>query len=204
MAHAGKWVALLAIIGALVAAERRYQHVDATGQPVADRTTLEALAQLTPDVPEARQLARDLAAEDAEAHYRVGLERLKQGDAQGAVTPFREAVRLNGRHLQAHLQLGDALLALDKHTAAAEAYLQAISLQPELADARIGLAEAQIKSGRLDHAEATLREGLVRLPDSPELSFTLGLLLQQTGRSIEADEMLRRAASQGLEAPGRQ
>jgi tetratricopeptide (TPR) repeat protein len=203
MAHAGKWIVLLAIIAALMAAERRYQRVDLAGNAVADRRTLEKLAQLTPEVPEARQLSRQLAAQDAEQHYQTGLERLKQGDAQGAVTPLREAVRLDPRHLQAHLQLGDALLALDKHTAAAGAFRAAISLKPDVPDGRIGLAEAQIKAGRLDQAEATLRAGLARRPDSADLSFALGLLLQQTGRSIEAAEMLRRAASQGLQAPVR-
>jgi cytochrome c-type biogenesis protein CcmH/NrfG len=109
---------------------------------------------------------------------------------------------LNPRHLQTHLQLGDALLALDKHAAAQDAYRTAIALRPDVADARIGLAEAQIKSGRLDRAEATLRAGLARQPNSPELRFTLGLLLQQTGRSLEANDLLRRAASQGLATPG--
>jgi Tfp pilus assembly protein PilF len=153
---------------------------------------------LTPETPEARQIAQQLAAGDAEERYQAGLERLKVGDAHGALTPLREAVRLDPRHFQAQMQLGDALLALDKPGAAADAFERAMVLQPAVADPRIGLAEAQIKSGRLDHAEATLRTGLAKQPESAELSFTLGLLLQQTGRSIEASEMFDRAAKLGL------
>ena len=53
MVHAGKWAVLLAAIGVLLAAERRYQGLEPAEREHADRRRLKALATLTPDVPEA-------------------------------------------------------------------------------------------------------------------------------------------------------
>jgi Flp pilus assembly protein TadD len=63
------------------------------------------------------------------------------------------------------------------------------------------LADGQIKAGRLEDAEATLRLGLAALPDSAELNFTLGLFLEHAGRADEAGPLLRRAAELGLSRP---
>ena len=198
MVHALKWSVLLAIAGVLLAAERRYQTADAEGRQLADRRMLTALAALTPSVPEAKKIAGQLDAHEAEVRYRAGLEFLKRGDAVSAIAPLREAITLDPKYFQAHLQLGDALLASGKPVAAIDAFSQAVALRPEVPDARIGLADAQIKVDRLDAAEATLRAGLAAQPDSPELTYTLGLFLEQSGRSKEAAELLRRAEELGL------
>jgi tetratricopeptide (TPR) repeat protein len=190
--HAAKWAVLLVLAAALIDSERTYSKADSNERMLA------ALATLTPDVPEAREIAAKLHFNEAETKYRIGLDFLKKGQAAPALEPLREAVKLNPEHFQAHLQLGDALLALDKHAAAAKAFQRAIAVRPEVPDARVALADAQIKSGRLNAAERTLREGLERAPDSPELNFTLGLLLQQTGRAAEAAPLLERAAEGGL------
>jgi Flp pilus assembly protein TadD len=63
------------------------------------------------------------------------------------------------------------------------------------------LADGQIKAGRLEDAEATLRSGLEALPDSAELNYTLGLLLEHAGRADEAAPLLRRAGELGLSPP---
>jgi Tfp pilus assembly protein PilF len=198
MVHAFKWSILLAIAGVLLAAERHYQVADAEGRPLADRRMLTALAELTPNVPEAKRIARQLATRDADERYQAGLEFLKQGDAASAIAPLRDAVKLDPDHFQAHLQLGDALLAAGKSAAAIDAFTRAVELNPKSPDARVGLADAQIKAGRVEDAEDTLRTGLSALPDSPELNLTLGLLLQHTGRSQQAVPLLRRAADLGL------
>jgi len=190
--HAAKWAALLAIAAALIGSERTYTTPDSTAR------MSKALAELTPNVPEAQNLAAQLSAREAESKYRLGLAYLKKGEARPALAPLRAAVKLDPQHFQAHLQLGDALLALGKNAQAAVAYQQAIALRPDVPDARIGLADAYIKSGRLDEAERALRAGLQRDPDSPELNYTLGLLLEQLGRREEAAPLLRRAAESGL------
>jgi tetratricopeptide (TPR) repeat protein len=194
--HAGKWAALLAIIAFLVASERKSQA--STDHEVQNEHMLQALAALTPEVPEARELSTQLSAAEAERQYEIGLELLKKGEAEAALAPLHEALRVDPTHLQAHLQLGDALLALGKFNAGADAYRAAITLRPDVPEARIGLADAYIKAGRLDAAEATLRDGLAKQPNSPALNFTLGLLLKQLGHHEEASAFLKKAESFGL------
>jgi tetratricopeptide (TPR) repeat protein len=198
MVHAGKWATLALIAAMLVAAEWRSRAGAEQDREQKNRQALEALAALTPEAPEARAIAQQLAAADAEQLYQNGVRSLQKGDAAAALEPLRKAIKLDPQHFLAHLQLGDALLALEEHPAAARAFSEAIILKPDVPDARIGLADAQIKSGDLASAEQTLRTGLARQADSPELCYTLGLLLQRTGRSAEAAELLERAARRGL------
>jgi tetratricopeptide (TPR) repeat protein len=200
--HAGKWLVLLAVACVLLAAERR-QGGDPSDREQADRRMLAALSQLTPDVPEAKAITKQLAASDADSKYQAGLKALKRGDANAAIPPLKAAIALDSDYYEAHLQLGDALIAVGKSEAAGQAFARAIELRPEAAEGRIGLADAQIKAGRLDSAEATLRAGLAVQPDSPELSFTLGLLLRETGRTAEAERFLDKAAKLGLSPVGR-
>jgi cytochrome c-type biogenesis protein CcmH/NrfG len=194
--HAGKWAALLAIIATLVASERRL--LASPSRDAANERMLRALAELTPNVPEARQIATELRTADSEQQYQIGLEHLKKGEAEPALAPLRHAVQFDPSHYQAWLQLGDAQLALDRPADAIKSYRQAVGLQPEAPDARVALADALLHAGDARAAEAALREGLAKKPDAPELLFSLGILLEGTGRSAEAAPLLKRAAEHGL------
>jgi tetratricopeptide (TPR) repeat protein len=194
--HAGKWATLLAVVAMLIGSERMY----ASGE-MRQQAMLVALAKLTPDVPEARALAAQFAIADADELHQQGLAALQRGDAAAAVPPLQAAVKLAPPHFLAHVQLGDAFLALNQPAAAAEAYRRAAELEPTVPEARIGLAEALLKSGQIDAAEEVLRQGVAAQPDSPELNFSLGLLLQNRGDprdAPEAERFLSRAAELGL------
>jgi tetratricopeptide (TPR) repeat protein len=162
-----------------------------------------ALSAAGRDAEAALELKRaiDLDSRSAEARYQLGLAQLKQGNAQQAAGSFRRAVQLDPSHFQAQLQLADALVALGEYAGAADCYRQAVAMRPDSPDARIGLADAQLKAGDADGAEATLREGLTRNPEARELWFTLGLLLEHTGRAAEARQWLDKAAASGLQSP---
>ena len=200
--HAGKWATLLAIAATLIGSERMYASGDAAEREARQQRLLTALAELTPNVPEAQEIARSLAGEHADHEYQRAVQLLTQGDARAAVAPLRSAIAIDPTHFQAYLQLGDALLALGKTTAAADVYRQAIALKPEVPDARVALADALLQSGQSATAEKVLREGLAEHPDSAELNFTLGLLLDRTGNSLDAKPFLDRAAAQGLAPKG--
>ena len=199
--HAGKWAILLAIVAMLIGSERMYASGGSRQQAM-----LMALAKLTPNVPEAQSLAAQIASANADNSYQQGLAALKRGDAASAIGPLKAAVELDPKHFLAYVQLGDALLALNRPTAASAAYRQAVDLKPEVPEARIGLAEALLKSSQNDAAREVLRQGLAARPDSPELNFSLGLLLQNTGNpedAMEAARCLRKAAELGLTKPPR-
>jgi tetratricopeptide (TPR) repeat protein len=192
--HAGKWATLLAIAAMLVGSERMYASGGARQQAM-----LVALTTLTPNVPEAQALAAQLNDVDADILYEQGLAALQRGEAAAAVEPLRTATKLDPQHFLAHLQLGDALLALNQPAAAAETYRQAMALQPDVPETRVALAEAFLKSGRADEAERTLREGLARTPDSADLNLTLAILLESTGKIAEAEKFRQRAGELGLD-----
>jgi Tfp pilus assembly protein PilF len=191
--HAGKWATLLAIAAMLIGSERMYASANSR-----QRAMLVALTKLTPDVPEARAIAAQLAGVSADEQYERGLAALKKGDATAAVGPLINATKLDASHFLAHVQLGDALLALGQPAKAAEAYEQALALRPDAAEVRVALAEAILKSDDFDKAERTLREGIARSPNSAELNLALSILLQATGKPMEAEPFRRRAAELGL------
>lgn len=192
--HAGKWATLLAIAAMLVGSERMYASGGARRQAM-----LVALTKLTPNVPEAQAIAAQLDDVNADALYQQGLAALQRGDAATAVGPLRTATKLDPQHFLAHLQLGDALLALHQPAAATEIYGHALALEPDVPEARVALAEALLKSDRAAEAEQTLREGLARSPDSAELNLTLAILLESTGKPAEAEPFRRRAGELGLD-----
>ncbi len=191
--HAGKWATLLAIVAMLIGSERMY----ASGGSVRQQAMLVALTKLTPSVPEAQAIASQLDGAKADENYREGLSALQRGDAAAALAPLRAAVILDPQHHLAHIQLGDALLALNQPAAAVRAYRRAVELDNS-ADVRIALAEALLKSHDAAAAEQVLRDGLNAMPDSPELNLTFGILLQANGRAAEAIPYLQRARELGL------
>ncbi|MEM9658737.1 MAG: tetratricopeptide repeat protein, partial [Planctomycetota bacterium] len=144
------------------------------------------------------QRAVELDPTRADAHFGLGATLLKSGDAAKAVAPLSKAVELDENHFAARLKLGDSLYALQKWSRAVDAYEDALRLRPDVADAWVNLASAQLNAGRVIAAEQTLRKGLRELPDAAELSFTLGMLLRQTGRGEESRQWLERAAAGGL------
>jgi Flp pilus assembly protein TadD len=140
----------------------------------------------------------ELGQQSADAHRRLGLARLSQGDALGALEPSRRAVELDPQHAAGWVQLGDTYMALGKPLAAVDPYRRAVELRPSAGDVWVCWADAHLQGGQLDAAEDVLRQGLKRLPDSPALCLTLGLLLQHLGQA-EADEWLMRAKELGLD-----
>lgn len=142
--------------------------------------------------------AAEAYPEAAAVHYQWGLTWLMQGDPATAIDPLRRATALDDQMVEAFLQLGDAFYALRKWPPAVDAYRRAVDLSPENDDAWVNLASSQLNQGQASRAERSLREGLKHSPDSAKLLFTLGLLLEQTGRFQEAEPLLNRAAELGI------
>jgi len=153
----------------------------------------EAIAELTK--------ALKIDPNSAEGNYRLGLAILQSGDPGGAIAPLQRAVTLDPEHLPATLLLGDAFYSLQKWRPAMDAYRRAVEVDPDEPDAWVNLASTQLNAGDRGQAEATLRKGLRRLPDSSALQFTLGYLLTRTGRSDEGEALLERAKQAGVASP---
>jgi tetratricopeptide (TPR) repeat protein len=72
-----------------------------------------------------------LKPDDAEAHFHIGLAEYKQGNPDGAVDEYREAIRLQPGFALAHFGLGGVLYNRGDHDAGIEELRTAYSLSPE-------------------------------------------------------------------------
>jgi WD40 repeat protein/tetratricopeptide (TPR) repeat protein len=78
----------------------------------------------------------------AEAHYRAGLSLEEKKEWDGAITQFREAVRLKADYALAHQHLGNVLLERKDYGGAIDAYRQALRLQENNVETRSRLGAA--------------------------------------------------------------
>ena len=69
---------------------------------------------------------------------------------------------------------------------AEQAYLQALEIEPEMADAHLNLGRLEHEAGELGKAEARYREAVRCAPEDPTCHFNLGVLLEDRGRREEA------------------
>lgn len=124
------------------------------------------------------------------------------GLANRTVDPRRDRItdalvrfEANPRDAQAISDLADAYLAGDTLAdldRAQASLLLLINLQPANASAYARLATAQLRSGSLDGATATLDRMAAVAADSPDLPFLRGLVAREQGDEAEAREQFER------------
>jgi len=112
---------------------------------------------------------------------------------RSAADEYVQAERFNADRPEHRTNLG-GFYAERGETAPAEAeYRAALKLDDRFAPAWTNLADLMRQSGRETDAEATLREGIAKIPDSAALHHALGLSLVRQQRRDEALEELERA-----------
>ena len=176
LTHAGKWAVLLAIASALLLSERQYRSADAPARQAAERR---ALAELTPNVPEARMLASQQA--------------LAEGDAEKSVELARAAAAQRPESHQNQAELGWSLLAAGKHAEARSVLERAIQLAPDEWQYHADLGEAHEKLGDADRALAEYGRAAELGPTQLEPVERQAALLLQLNRADEAASLLERA-----------
>jgi predicted CXXCH cytochrome family protein len=111
-----------------------------------------------------------------------------------AVDDYVAAQRLNADRPEARVNLGN-LYAQQGQSGAAEAeYLAARTLDPDFVPTYVMLAQLYARQTRDADGEWIVHEALARLPDNPELHFTLGLNLVRQHQATEAIPEFARAA----------
>lgn len=98
------------------------------------------------------------------------IERKRAAAAASATEWFDHAVALESRDPEG----------------AAQAYGQAIALDPGMCDAHLNLGSLLQDNGRLEQAELAYREGLQACGDAALLHYNLAVLLEDMGRKTEA------------------
>jgi predicted CXXCH cytochrome family protein len=134
------------------------------------------------------QAARTLAPLADDAFDADGLAAFRS-----AADDYVQAEKFNADRPEHRTNLGGFLADRGESAAAEAEYRAALELDAGFAPAWANLADLMRLMGREADAEATLREGLQRAPDSAALHHSLGLSLVRQQRKAEALEELKRA-----------
>lgn len=92
-----------------------------------------------------------------------------------------------------YIQHGLILATENRHEAAIKSFQQAISLDPQSAEAHSLLGSALAKAGKYREAEEALRKAVQLDPNYGEGYYYLGLFLEEQGKKQEAQEAFRKA-----------
>ena len=127
---------------------------------------------------------------------------LAGGLPQAALNATRTVLERDPHNVQALLQQGDALAALGRGDAAAEAYRRALSPDASANDnqarhARLGIGRAELAAGRAEQAEAVFRQLVAGAPKDAAGRSGLGIALDLQGRHRDAQAEYRTALAQG-------
>lgn len=145
---------------------------------------------------EARRLYERILQTDprsAEAMHLLGTLIGQQGDLARALEWINKAIAREPGNAMFHKNAAVTLVQAGRGEEAVAPYQKALELQPEFAEARIGLGGLLTDLGRHDEAIAALSEQVRRQPDSDNAWVQLGRALQHAGRSREAAECYARA-----------
>jgi tetratricopeptide (TPR) repeat protein len=143
------------------------------------------------------------SATDARAHYALGVVESNAADFAAAERTLREALKLDPRHVQAHIQLARVLAAGQRKEEAWDLLEGAVRAQPENRALRQSLAqmlsEADQYSRALEHFEVLHRQ------NAADTESLLGLALVQTqlkewAAARQSWQLLRKDKERHLEA----
>lgn len=115
------------------------------------------------------------------AHYNLGIALSDQGDTDGAIAHYRQAIELRPSYAEAHYNLGRLLAQKGQLDDAAAHYQKALEVNPADAEAHNNLGATLFASGRADEAIAHYRKALEIQPDYANASCNLANALLSNG-----------------------
>jgi Flp pilus assembly protein TadD len=133
--------------------------------------------------------ALDVTKDNWLAHGNLGNALLNDGEIDGAIAQFREAVRIDPRYQDAHYNLGLAMIRLGRRDEAIAELTRAIEINPNAPNARNNLGGVYAEMGRLGEALEQTRIAVALDPTSRIARFNMANVLAQSGRDPEAIEI---------------
>ncbi len=129
-----------------------------------------------------------------DALHLMGLIEARRGDYREATRLIGRAVRANPRVAAAHLNLGNAQAAMQRHDDALASYDRALALKPDYAEAHANRGTSLHAQRRLDEAAASFQRALELKPDYAGAHNNLGNVLKDQGKLDAAAAALHKAA----------
>jgi len=115
------------------------------------------------------------------AHYNLGIALNEQGNTDGAISHYREAVQLWPGYAEAHYNLGRLLAQKGRVDDAVAHYEKALETNPSDADAHNNLGVTLLAVGRVDEAIAHYRKALLIKPNYADAFCNLASALLSKG-----------------------
>jgi tetratricopeptide (TPR) repeat protein len=118
--------------------------------------------------------------------YLFGAGTLGQGQAEAALEPLSRALRLDATQPEFHKTFADALAALNRLDEAEGAYRKALDLNPNYADALVGLGKLLVLRNQPGPADELLARAKTVNPNSPMVRLAVSGLREAQGRFPDA------------------
>lgn len=160
-----------------------------------NETTARPPAQPDPLPPEQTAFAEALAS------YSQGLLEALQGNSDGAVRGFLQAVTLDPDYDELYLRLAAEHLRRNESDQAVRVIERLVDRKPKAYKPYIWLGLMQRADGHATHAEETFKRAIKIKPRKPDAYIELATLYVRTGQDKRAVELLRQSASK-VTAPG--
>ena len=142
---------------------------------------------------EAFQRALNLAPDNPETKFNLGLALIQKGDLVSAVEHLREFSRSAPDFFQARMAYGTALAESGKHQAAVEEFAAAQRIDPQSVDAAQALADALRAAGKPEASIPHLQRVAELRPYDLDLQLSLGVAYAESNLLEKATEVLEHA-----------
>ena len=141
-------------------------------------------------------------ANSADVWLRLGVLQRELGQTQAALGSFEQAGNADGRNSAAFLNQGLLYEALGKKKEAGDAYNRVLGIDPENALALNNLAFLNAENGdNLDQAMTLAVRAKKKVPDSPDISDTLGYVYYKRNLNTEALSIFRQVVQDNPQNP---
>ena len=131
------------------------------------------------------------APENPILHDALGSLEAQRQDWNGAVSQFREAIRLDPTFAEAHMHLGLTLMVQRRTPEAVQELATAAEISPQSAFTQVEFAKALIANEENEKAAAVLQRALALDPSSLDAKYQLALALQASGQEQQAIPLLQ-------------
>jgi tetratricopeptide (TPR) repeat protein len=108
----------------------------------------------------------------------LGLIQLRKKNPSMALKQFEQAVALDPRYVDAHLNIGAIGLSTRQYEKAAQSFAAVLKLDPKNLDATIGMGVATRGLKKIDEAESWYKKAAELDPKSCAVQYNLGVLYQ--------------------------
>jgi tetratricopeptide (TPR) repeat protein len=136
------------------------------------------------------EAAVQIEPHSAQAHYNLGVARIRSQALPAAAAEFRLALQYKPGMTVAHNALGSVLMTMGKAVEAEAEFREALKMDPNSVIALDQLAQRLVSERRYETAARYWKRALTLQPDSPAMRLSMGVATYQRGDPNESIRIL--------------